>query len=407
MTRGQGSAPMTSSRAVRLVAKREIREGGRRAAVITGGVAALVIVVAVVVPLLADDDDATELGVVAGVDVDEPALRAGAAAFDLDLEFTELADVAAAEAAVTDGEVDAALTGPTELLVEADRGPGEAVGGQTLQAALRSVIAQETIVERFGELGVGPQQTREALAATDVLDVRTVGEATESGAFFLALGGTVLLLMGITFFGSQVLTGVVQEKSSRVVEVVLGTMRPWQLLAGKLAGIGTLALGQVVILVTVILVALGTSGTFELPDGGAGTVTAVFVWFVLGFAIYSVLYAAAGAMVNRLEDAQSTLLPVTVLLFAAYGAVFFLVLPDPDTIASRVVSMLPGLAPLAMPPRVALGSATVVEQVVAVLASVVATALAVRLAGRIYERSILRTTQASWREALRRDPAAS
>ena len=384
-------------RAVRLVALREIREGLRnRAFIATFALTLLVIVGAVALPVILGDDGELRLGVVPPAELEAERLEGLASARDLALGVEEIADEAAGVAAVREGELDALLV-RTTLVVEQSPDP-------SLHALLSEQLGQQRLADRLAELGVEEAQLPQLLEGPPALEVRALEEPENSAAILFAIGGTILLLMGVTFFASSVLTGVVEEKSSRVVEVVLGAMRPWQLLAGKLLGIGSLAMTQVVVLLAAALAAVLATGAVELPETTAETLAAVLGWFLLGFAFYSVVYAAAGSLVNRVEDAQSSAGPIGFLLFAAYFAVFAVVLPDPDGTGATILSLIPGFAPLAMPARVALGAVTPIEMVAAVTITLVATLFAVRLAARVYERSILRTEHTRWRDVLREPP---
>ncbi len=385
---------MTPTHAVRLIARREIREGLRNRALMTSfGVTTLLILLVVFLPTFFGDDSTT-VGVVEGVEVDRGALTAAADGFGIDLDLEDVADVAAAEQAIEDGDLDAVLSGPAELLVEDQPSP-------ELRALIAEVVGRDAVLADLEALGLDPQEAAVALDAGDGVTVRSLDPTDGFAEFMVALAGTVLMLMGVTFFASQVLTGVVEEKSSRVVEVVLGAVRPTQLLTGKLLGIGALAILQVGGLLAIALVAMNVSGAIELPATAGPTIGAVAVWFVLGFAFYAVVYAAAGSLVSRVEDAQSTAGPIGFLLFAAYALSFVVVVPNPESLASRIVSLIPGVAPLTMPARVAFGAVTPAEQAAAITISVVATVLAVRFAARIYQRSLLRTGQVTWREAVR------
>ena len=390
---------MTPLRAIRLVAMRELREGLRnRAFIVTFALTLVVIVGAVILPVILAGEDESTLGVVAPAIVEADGLQAAATARELDVSVVEVVDEAAGVEAIEAGELDAVLVDGATLIVEQSPDPA-------LHALVTEQLGQQRFVTRLDELGIDGDGAADLLAESLQVEVRSLEEPQDSAAIMFAIGGTVLLLMGVTFFASSVLTGVVEEKSSRVVEVVLGAMRPWHLLAGKLLGIGSLAMMQVIVLLGAAMGAIVATGAVDLPDTTGETVAAVLGWFFLGFAFYSVVYAAAGALVNRAEDAQSSAGPIGFLLFAAYFAVFAVVLPNPDGTTAMIISQVPGFAPLAMPARVALGAVTAVEMLSAVVITVVATLVAVRLAGRVYERSILRTEQTRWRDVLGNRPS--
>ena len=160
------------------------------------------------------------------------------------------------------------------------------------------------------------------------------------------------------------LTGVVEEKASRVVEVLLAHMPARNLLAGKVTGIGVLGFGQIA-----MAVARRTRGDMEvdsvdIPAVRGGVLAWVVVWFVLGYTLYAMAYGALGALVSRAEDAQSAAGPVSVVLIAGYFAAFATI-GSPDTAWARAVSFFPVTAPLAMPNRIAMGATAWWEPVVA------------------------------------------
>lgn len=387
---------MTPFRAVKLVALREIREGLRNRTFLGLFVLSLVIVVALtVVPTLLGSEEGVQLGVVGPSDVAADDLVAHAERFDIDLAVEEVADLDTAEQGLRDGELDAALVADEEIVVEEQLDP-------TLQAVISESVGQRAALEQLDELGISAEEAAPLLQGADAVTVRTLEEPTEQTAFIFAFFGTVLLLFGVTFFASTVLTGVVEEKSSRVVEVLLGAMRPSQLLTGKLLGISSLAFAQVTILVAAGLAMIRVTGVVEFPEITGAIVAAVIGWFVLGFAFYSVVYAAAGSLASRIEDAQSSAGPIGFVLMAAYFSTFLVVLPNPDGLPAVVISLIPPLSPLVMPARVAMEAVTFAEMLVAVVLTIATIIGSVLLAGRIYRRSVLRTERVTWTSALRR-----
>src|SRR5690606_32216401 len=142
-------------------------------------------------------------------------------------------------------------------------------------------------------------------------------------------------------------------KTNRVVEVLLSTLRPWQIFAGKLAGIGLLGLGQLVILLTVALIGLRITNAFEVPALPIDSLVALVGWFILGFVLYATLFGAAGALVSRMEDAQSAAAPLSILAVVGYF-LSFQALNDPDGVVAVVGTFIPFTAPYVAPIRLAL-----------------------------------------------------
>jgi ABC-2 type transport system permease protein len=194
---------------------------------------------------------------------------------------------------------------------------------------------------------------------------------------------------------------VVEEKATRVVELLLSTMKPWQLLAGKVIGLGLLGLAQIVAIAVVGVAGALVFDLVSLPGQLIGTVLSVVAWFVLGYAFYASLFAAAASLVSRQEDLAGVITPLSMLLVVG----FFVALQaasDPTGSLATITSFVPGLSPLVMPVRMAAGGAAWWEVGVAVVLMLLATALVVRLGGRIYAGALLRTSgKTKLREALR------
>jgi ABC-2 type transport system permease protein len=199
---------------------------------------------------------------------------------------------------------------------------------------------------------------------------------------------TIVLFVAISTYGNLVLSGVVEEKSSRVVEVLLARMPARNLLAGKVAGIGLLGLAQFAVTALVAVVAMVIVDSVDVP-AARGTVLAwVVAWFVLGYALYAVVYGVLGSLASRTEDAQSVAGPVIAVLIAGYF-VSFAAVGDPDSTLAVVASFLPPTAPLAMPNRIAMGATAWWEPAIAVALTLAAIAALVRLGGRVYAGAIL------------------
>jgi ABC-2 type transport system permease protein len=207
---------------------------------------------------------------------------------------------------------------------------------------------------------------------------------------FAGLAVAILLFISIAAYGNLVAQGVVEEKSSRTIEVLLATVRPTDLLAGKIAGIGLVGLLQLGLVGAAALLAAGLTEEISVPALGIVQVAAYLVWFLLGFALYASAYAAVAALVSRPEEVQSATAPVTVVLAISYVLMFF-ALPDPTGPLSTVLSLLPPSAPIFMPMRIAAGAAVPWQVALAMALTVAAIVCVVWLAGRIYANSALHT----------------
>jgi ABC-2 type transport system permease protein len=212
----------------------------------------------------------------------------------------------------------------------------------------------------------------------------------------------ILILYGqLLTYGYWVAMGVVEEKASRVVEVLLATIRPVQLLAGKVIGLGLLGLGQLLAISVFGLAIAAATGAVDVDGTLIGAVALSLVWFVLGYAFYAAAYAAAGALVPRQEEIQSSTTPLTMMILVSLFA-GFAVNQNPDGTLGHVTAFIPPMAPITMPSRIILGEAPAWEVAASVAVMLLATVLLVPLAARIYSAVVLRTGSAvKFREALR------
>ena len=386
---------MRFRRAALLVARRELGERVRtRATQISTLVTVLIVVAIGLAAGLLGDDGPEDFTVGAqgaqAVSIAEAA-RATARGFDAGIEVERFTDETQARAAARAGDVDAAVVG--EEILSEDALPPELEGA--LQAAARQVRGADAL---RGE-GVEPAAAQRALAPP-ALHVRTLGTDDE-GRRGIAFVASLLLYLQLIVVGLAVASGVVEEKSSRVVEILLSAIPPRALLAGKILGIGLVGLLQLALTAIAGLAAASLSGAIELDPDHAGVLAVVLVWFVLGFVLYAALYAVAGVIVSRQEDMNSSSTPVTMVLVAGY-LVAFPVLEDPDGSLAVVTSLLPLTSPIVMPVRAVMGDAGAAEIAASLGLLVLAIALLIPLAARIYEGSVLRMGKPlKLREALR------
>jgi ABC-2 type transport system permease protein len=239
-------------------------------------------------------------------------------------------------------------------------------------------------------LGLSPAESA-ALLANPNLASRSVEpvDPRRSDRVGAAMVGLILLYLAILSYGAFVMYAVIEEKSSRVVEVLLARIGSRELLAGKILGMGVLGLGQVALVILVAVVALKATGRPDLTRMSAGMAGSLVLWFLLGFGLYSVIYGCAGALVSRQEDAQSMSLPLVGVVVIGYvcGTA---AAQDPNSALAVVTSFLPPTAPFVMPVRSALADLAVWEVPLAVALTVAAIFALVRLGGRVYAGALLR-----------------
>jgi ABC-2 type transport system permease protein len=377
--RGLGSGSL-----VRLVAAREISTRLRDKTFLISTAVILLLVLGAMVfqVLIASGANEEKIGVVGDRTALEPALTAQGKAIGVDVTVVALADEDAARAAVKAGDVDAALVDGTgsnpRLIVQ------QSAGGQ-LQAVVQGAVTQLSLGRQLAEAGV--TQLDLAEVQVDSLDPQADQAGERIG---VAVVGIVVLYTLLLLIGQFVAQGVVEEKATRVVELLLATMRPWQLLAGKILGLGLLGLAQILTLAVVGVAGAIAFDVVTLPGQLIGTVLSVIAWFVLGYAFYASVFAAAASLVSRQEDLASVITPTTVLLVVGFF-ISFQAAGDPNGTLAVVTSFIPGLSPLVMPVRMAAGAAEWWEVLIAVGLMLVAIAVVVRLGGRIYAGALLRT----------------
>jgi ABC-2 type transport system permease protein len=269
-------------------------------------------------------------------------------------------------------------------------------------------VAGRRAVTRLEAVGLSQAQALETLAPrplpVDVLDPRARDRERNTGMLGV---GVLILFATLVIYGQSVASSVTEEKSSRVIELLLTSVSPRRLLAGKVLGVGALGFAQVGAVCAAGLLSARIAGGEGLPPSAPGTVALVLGWFVMGYAFYSVAYAALGALVSRQEDLEATTAPVNILLVVAYfGA--NAAIQDPDGTWAQIAAFLPPLAPMIVPTRVVLGDMAAVGLIAAVAVELLATFLLIKLAAGIYERSILRVgAPISLRSALAAGGAAT
>jgi ABC-2 type transport system permease protein len=319
------------------------------------------------------------------------AVSATAAALDREVTVTPV-DADGVRAALEDGDVDAAVVTAERRVVHDEDVDAE------LQAIVQQAWASSEVREELVDAGVDDARADE-LASPEPLEATTL-EGDSAGVAVLA--GTVtavLLFLSLQIFGNYALVGVAEEKASAVVELLLVRVRADQLLAGKLVGLGIGALLQFAAAILAGLVALAVSGV-DVPGDIWSALPLAVVWFLGGYALFATLFALAGSLVSRQEDAPAAAGPILAVLIAAYMLIYIFGYV-PESGASRVLSVIPPIAPFLMPMRMAAGAASVLEVAVALVLLVATTVAVWRLSGRVYEQVLLRRgSRVPWKDAL-------
>ncbi|MGI8868583.1 MAG: ABC transporter permease [Mycobacteriales bacterium] len=312
---------------------------------------------------------------------------------DITVKVTSYDDLDAARAAVDDDTVKAAVVNNATIVSKSDV-------DHTLRGILEAAHRQLSSLQQLRRSGLSPDQAARALTVAPMKVDRTrSGNADQNTRKAVAYFGTILLYGQLIMYGMWVAMGIVEEKSSRVVELLLAALRPWQLLAGKIIGIGLVGLVQILTIgIAGIGVGIG-SGAIDVPSTVITTVVDVVVWFILGYAFYACAFAAAGSLASRQEDLQNVTAPLSLLLVGSFF-VALATLNSPGSTLAHVASVVPPLSAMTLPSRAAQGEVSLLTYGFALVLMAVAIVLLVGLASRIYSRAVLHTgARLSWRQA--------
>ena len=319
---------------------------------------------------------------------------------------TRTDDPGAAAQSVRDGRLDGLLTitrtedGDLAFTYLSDAGPTNQTRILVTQAATAL-----TIGDRLEQAGVSAGDSAQIFAPPDftaeAADPNARDEDEFGGAFILAYAVVILTFMAILTYGNWVAQSVAEEKSGRVMELLITAASPRQLLTGKVLGAGGAGLTQYLAIVAAVVIglaaqgpvssALGVSGSsqpFQMPTLDPLTPLAFAAFFLLGFILYATLYAAAGSMVSRIEDVQQAVGPLIFLAMAGYFAAFA-GLNDPNADWVRLLSLVPFFSPYLMPARMLLSSPAPAEILGAIALLAVTVVGAMWIASRIYSAGVL------------------
>lgn len=400
---------MKGLRPVWMVARRELKQRIKsRTYRITTVILMLLVLGGIIIPQMLDDGDGTtyDLGLVGENSAELlGTLDVLATAAEARVDTRLFEDVAEAELALQEDKIEAFLVDGKEYVTNepvlrvfafaGNRGLSSLVAGaaQTLRLQELAAAAGVSVEEIAGLLTENPLELRSLEPFDPNRETNTI----------VSFAGLILLYIGILSYGAWTLNGVIEEKTNRVVEVLMSALRPHQLMAGKVIGIGLLGIGQLLaVLITAAVAALSVD-LIDIPDVSVGLIGSLLLWFVLGFSFFSVAYAAAGALVSRLEEAQSVATPLTLVGVAGYFAAFA-VIENPDGLVAKVTTFLPPVAPFVVPIRQAQDAIAVWESLLSVALMLAATYGLIRLAGRVYSGAILNVgarvkVRDAWRSA--------
>lgn len=359
-------APVRGSNGIWLVAEREIGSKLRsKAFLISTGVLLLLALAGIVLGGFASKNAATESMPVAATS--ETAAVVSALP---NVEVTEVSDQADAEELVRSEKVEAAVL------------PGDNASGYTVIALKDAPSALVSALSQSPEVQILEPATTNPLLR-----------------YFIAIGFGLVFMMAAATFGGTIAQSIVEEKQTRVVEVLLSAIPARTLLAGKVIGNTVLAMGQILALAAIATIGLIVTGQREVLSTLGAPIIWFAVFFLFGFILLAALFAAAASMVSRQEDIGSTTTPITMLVMAPY--VLVIVFND-NPLVLTIMSYVPFSAPVGMPMRLFVGEAQWWEPLLSLVILLASCVAAIVVGAKIYENSLLKMgTRVKLAEALR------
>jgi len=349
----RGGRTLGAGQAIWLVAEREIGSKLRSKAFVIS--TAILFIGALAIVIWGGFQAANNTGTPVAVTADAQQYVAQAQGLDV----TDVADRAAAEALVKDGEVDAAVVGDTSSPLGF------------------AVIAESS----------APTQLLLQLAQVPPVELLAPEEGNAALGYIAAIGFGIVFLLAASLFGGTIAQSVVEEKQTRVVELLISAIPVRSLLAGKVIGNTVLAMGQILILAAIAIIGLTVTDQTALLQGLGAPIAWFAIFFLFGFILLASLFAAAASMVSRQEDIGSTTMPLTMLVMAPYFLVIFF---NDNPLVLAIMSYVPFSAPVGMPMRIFLGQAQWWEPLLSIAILIATCVAAILVAARIYENSLLR-----------------
>jgi ABC-2 type transport system permease protein len=393
---------------VGLVAGREIRERLRGRIFRVGTIIMLLAVsAAIVIPTLhknsSNGASLQKVGVVGTLSPVTRDLILSAAQSNSDkIKFVPEASVALAKSQLKSGASYLSIIDSSEVLLYR---PATASSSPADPGLVDTVAEYLGVVIAYHDARLTPSQAK-TVTNSHAVPIHTLVAGSKGTTTTPSIIGIVLLFLMLTQYCTWIMIGVMQEKSSRVVEVLLATVRPIQLLGGKVLGIGLVALGQALLLVGVALGLGAAVGSNVLHGSAPLGLLAELAWLVLGYAFYCWVYAAAGSMAERQDQVQTLALPLSIPILFGYIYSITVASSGSPNAFFDVLAYFPPTAPFCMSVLVGLGRATWWEFLISAAISIVATAGMAILASRIYRRAVLRTgARVSLRDLFNRNTA--
>lgn len=380
------------------VARREIRTRARTKAfrAITA-VLVLVVIAGPIVAALWPKDNGDLPTATVGISTQAPPqfmqILEQASTDTYDITLTQVEDL---DQAINAGDIDAGIDFPATLVWDKFADP-------QLESVLAFALRQDATATAAQTVGLDDADLRSLFTPLQV-DERLVNGSGEGDGlrFAVAYGGLFLSFMAVQVFGQLTLMSIVEEKSSRVIEVLLSHIKPRTLLGGKVLGLTALAIVQLLLLVIAGVASMLLTDAIDIPPSVWRFVPVLLVSAIGGLVIYNTLFALLGSLVSRQEDASQIMLPAMLPIFVGFFVGQAAVFGNASSLAARVLTFIPLTSPMLLPVRVARDAIAAWELVVAIGLLVLGAVLLLRLAGRVYEFTLLRTgSRVGWAELIR------
>jgi ABC-2 type transport system permease protein len=383
------SDPFSSD--VALVAAREMRERFRGRIFRVGTLFILAVVAAaIVIPTLNKEKSQPQrVGLVGTFSAQlRESVVSTAKSVGVTVDFVLETGAQQARSDLRSGRVSLAILDGRELVVNQPIRPTDSSAAAQIVFALAVNLGE---LEALQAAHLTPAQARE-LANARALPVKSLQPGTTRGTTnTTSLIGIILIFVMLSQYNTWILVGVMEEKSSRVIEVLLAAVRPIRLLTGKVLGMGLVALAQASVIVIFALLLAKSVGSDLLHGTAPMVLLSTLVWLILGYAFYCWVYAAGGSLVERQDQVQSLALPLSLPIIFGYVMALTAAASGNASPFFKVLAYLPPTAPFAMPVLVGLGEVAWWQFFISAAISVVCTVGVARLAAVIYRRAILRT----------------
>jgi ABC-2 type transport system permease protein len=379
---------------VGIIAMREITERVRGRIFRVGTVIILLAVgLAIIIPNLNHHSGGSgvttqEVGIVGSLspDFQKVVIEAGTADKD-NVHFVTESSLNQAKHNLRDDSLAFAIVNGDALLLNEPASDSSSPADPTL---VQNVAEYFGLLRSYQSAGLTPSQTRSVTNARPI-PVHLLSQAQKKKVNATSVVGMIMLFVLLTQYCTWILIGVMQEKSSRVVEVLLAAVRPIQLLGGKVLGIGLVALSQAAVVVGFALLVAKAVGSDILKGSEPTALLAELVWFVLGYAFYCWVYAAAGSMAERQDQVQTLAFPLSIPILIGYIFSITVVSSSNASLLFKVMAYFPPTAPFAMSALVAINEVAWWQFLASVLITLATTAGVAVFAARIYSRAVLRT----------------